>query len=121
MLIDDDVTLWAGEVKDMYEKAKSNPDKEAALNTFFSETMPKHMELVEKSLPAAVNGVAALVGNALSIADVALLVLIRDFFDNKAGAEASIQRCPRLMASLKATEQHPSIATYRTSRTHIAV
>jgi len=114
-------TAWAGEIKDAYEKAKSNADKEAALKTFFDETMPKHMELVEKSLPFPVSGVPALIGNALSLADVALLVLIRDFFDNKAAAEASIQRCPRLVASLKATEHHPNIVTYRTSRTHIAV
>jgi hypothetical protein len=73
------------------------------------------MEQVEKSLPPSAGG-AALVGKSLSLADVTLLVLIQDFFDNKAGAAASIKRCPRLSASVQATAEHANVAKYRASR-----
>lgn len=108
------------DVKDGYQKAKGKTDKEAAVKEYFDKTMPEFMGKLEKSLPGAANSSGALVGKSLSLADVTLYVFIKDFFDNKAGALASIDTCPRLKASIEATGKHPNIVKYLKKRTAIA-
>ena len=69
---------------------------------------------MEKSLPAGSG--PALVGKKLSLADVTLYVFIKEFFDNKAGALAAVDKCPKLKASLAATAVHPGVAKYLASK-----
>ena len=105
------------DVKDKYQAAKKEADKEKAVKTFFGETMPEFMLKVEKACVAtSPYGGPAVVGSALSLADVSLYVFLNDFFDDKASALASVAGCPRLMASLAAVEAEPSIAKYRANR-----
>jgi glutathione S-transferase len=110
------------DVKDKYQKAKGEKDKEAAVKEYFEKTMPEFMEKLEKSLPKKASGGAngALVGTSLSLADVTLFVFIKDFFDNKAGALGSIDACPRLKASVSATGKHPNIVKYIAKRSTVA-
>jgi glutathione S-transferase len=106
------------DIKDKYKAAKAEADKAAGVRKFFSETMPAFMQQIEASLPPSRGD--AVIGRSLSLADATLLVLIKDFFDDKAGAAGSIAKCPRLKASVEATENHPGIAKYRARRTNAA-
>jgi len=105
------------DVKDKYQKAKADKDKEVEVKKFFDETMPEFMGKIEKAVAASgVHSGAPLIGKKLSLADVTLYVFIIDFFDNKEGAKASIAKCPMLQASVKAVEENPAIAKYRASK-----
>ena len=109
----DAVTEHVRDCKDKYQKAKGVSKDEVA--KFFAETMPEYMGKFEKAVAPLGTG-APLVGSKLSLADVCLFVFLTDFFDDKAGALASIDKCPRLQASLKAVGENPGIVKYRASR-----
>jgi glutathione S-transferase len=78
--------------------------------------MPEFMQKLEKAVGLLGGSGPALVGSSLSLADATLLVFIKDFFDDKESAKASIAKCPRLQASLEATEKHAGVAKYRASK-----
>ena len=110
----DCITEHVRDIKDKYQKAKADPKEKA---DFFESVMPGFMQKLETAVVKMSPGSGpALVGSSLSYADVTLLVFIKDFFDDKASAVASISKCPRLQASVEAAEKHPGIAKHRAGR-----
>ena len=110
----DAITEHVRDIKDKYQKAKADPAEKAK---YFDEVMPEFMSKLDKAIGVmGGKGSGPLVGNSLSLADVTLLVFILDFFDDKEKAKASVASCPRLLASLKATAEHPGVAKYRAKR-----
>ena len=110
----DAITEHMRDIKDMYKKAKTDKDEKAK---YFAEVMPAFMQKMEKAIARVGGGKdGALIGSTLSLADVTLFVFMTDFFDDKELAKASVAKCLRLLASIKATGEHPAIAKYRASK-----
>ena len=111
----DAITEHCRDIKDKYQKAKVDKEEKAK---FFAETMPDFMQKMDKAIGMGATGTTGppLIGKTLSLADVTLFVFIKDFFDDKELAANSVAKCPRLLASLKATGEHPNIVNYRTKR-----
>ena len=118
----DAFTEHVRDLKDQYSKAKASLGDEAkreALANFFETTMPQFCNKMEECVAQhggtpVVQG--PLIGTKLSLADVTLFVLITEYFDNKMGAKAAIEGCPRLEASVAAVGSHPNIVNYLESR-----
>eukprot|EP00326_Haptolina_ericina_P009744 CAMPEP_0181206280 /NCGR_PEP_ID=MMETSP1096-20121128/20947_1 /TAXON_ID=156174 ORGANISM="Chrysochromulina ericina, Strain CCMP281" /NCGR_SAMPLE_ID=MMETSP1096 /ASSEMBLY_ACC=CAM_ASM_000453 /LENGTH=255 /DNA_ID=CAMNT_0023297161 /DNA_START=1 /DNA_END=768 /DNA_ORIENTATION=- len=113
----DAITEHVRDVKDMYQKAKGSANKEVAVADYFQVTMPEMMMKLERAVSIDGGRAMPLVGGSLSLADVSLFVFVMDFFDDKASALASVEACPRLLASLKAVGDAPEIKAYRAKRT----
>jgi len=110
----DAVTEHIRDIKDKYQKAKADKEEKAK---FFSEVMPDFMQKMDVAVgKVSPKGGPALIGSSLSLADVTLFVFIKDFFDDKDLAAASIGKCPRLTASIKATGENPGVVAYREKR-----
>ena len=110
----DAITEHCRDIKDTYQKAKTDKEEKAK---FFAKEMPEFMQKMDKAIEkVGPKGGPALVGSSLSLADVTLFVFLKDFFDDKDLAAASISKCPRLLASVKATGEHPLVAAYRAKR-----
>jgi glutathione S-transferase len=76
--------------KDGYQKVRNSPaeTKEAALQTYFSETLPTLLLslnniIKSKQTKNIINETTFVVGNKLSLADVQIFLFLTDFFDNK--------------------------------------
>mmetsp|Transcript_1468 Transcript_1468/g.4146 ORF Transcript_1468/g.4146 Transcript_1468/m.4146 type:complete len:273 (+) Transcript_1468:34-852(+) len=110
----DAVTEHVRDIKDKYQKAKGDKETKAK---FFATEMPEFMQKMEKAVKLLPGSGPALVGSGLSLADVSLYVFLVDFFTDKADAMASIDKCPRLKASVSAVAADPKITKYRATRT----
>lgn len=106
------------DIKDAYNAAKREADKDAAVAKFFAETLPNWCGLMEKSLPAGAG--PWLVGGSISYADIAWYGFVggekQIFFDNVEGAKAAYASCPRIKAAMEATGKHEGIAKWVASR-----
>jgi hypothetical protein len=110
----DAITEHVRDIKDKYQKAKADKDEKAK---YFAEVMPDFMQKMDTAIGVVGGkGTGPLIGKSLSLADVTLFVFIYDFFDDKDKAKAAVAKCPRLLASLKATSEDPGIVKYRTKR-----
>lgn len=110
----DAITEHVRDIKDKYQKAKTDPEEKAK---YFAEVMPDFMQKMDAAIgKVGGKGAGPLIGSSLSLADVTLFVFLTDFFDDKDKAKASVAKCPRLLASLKATGEHPNIVKYRAKR-----
>jgi len=116
----DAITEHVRDLKDKYNKAKGvdKEKKEASIKDFFTAQMPEFFAKMEKALPPGAG--PALVGKSLSYADVALYVFVVDFFTDTAAALATLDKCPRLKASVDAVGKHPGVVKYRAARTNVA-
>jgi len=116
----DSITEHVRDLKEKYNKAKNvdKDKKEASIKDFFGKEMPEFFGKIEAALPAT--GGPALVGSALSYADVTLYCFVVDFFTDKAPPLAALAACPRLKASIDAVGKDPRIVKYRAARTNIA-
>jgi glutathione S-transferase len=101
------------DLKDKYQQAKRVAKRET-LAAFFSTTMPTFLQKMERVCTG--DGGGPLVGSKLSLADVALFVLITDYFDNKEGAKEALRDCPKLAASVEAVGAQPAIGAYLAQR-----
>jgi len=108
----DAITEHVRDIKDKYQKAKVTDEGKAK---WFASEMPEWMGKLEKAVGPSTS--APLVGASLSLADVTLYVFLVDFYTDKAAALASIDKCPRLKASVNAVEKNPAVAKYRAART----
>jgi len=108
----DAITEHLRDIKDKYMKVKGTDEGKA---NFFSTEMPEWMGKLETAIGAGSG--APLVGKSLSLADLALFCFIADFFTDKVSSMASIDKCPRLQASVKAVGETPKIVKYRAERT----
>ncbi len=100
-----------GEVRKLMvaEPAKRGEIRAELLNG----TLPRWFGMLEKLLVANQDGAGYLVGNALSIADLALWYLIELARDN--GFEAALTPCPKLLALFARIAARPRIAAYLAS------
>ena len=110
----DMITEHIRDVKDKYKTAK---DKTAFLAVSFPEYMEK-LDMAVRLIGGGSGGGPPLIGKNLSLADVSLFVLMKDFFEDQhqAAADEAIRQCMRLQRSLEETGQHPGIASYRAKR-----
>jgi glutathione S-transferase len=85
--------------------------------TWFSEGLPKWMQLIEKSLPHGPG--PYLVGSKISLADIMyyrLLLAPGGAFDNAEGAKAAMAECPRIKAAVEAVDANPEMQAYLAKR-----
>lgn len=119
----DSIAEMVRDIKDDYNAAKRDKAKgeelDAAMKTWFDETLPGKMKLVEKMVPADSAG-PFLVGEKVSLADLTLLqfVAVKEgcFFDNVEGAKASFQDCPKIKAAMETTAAIPEIDAWIAKR-----
>eukprot|EP00750_Incisomonas_marina_P012604 INCI1710.1.p1 GENE.INCI1710.1~~INCI1710.1.p1 ORF type:complete len:261 (-),score=55.24 INCI1710.1:121-903(-) len=86
------------DIKQKYSDAKGHrkgAELIAAKNVFMKEALPKWMGRLEASL---VGDPGFAVGDRLSLADITLQQNVRDYFDDKPAARASLDECPKLQA-----------------------
>ena len=80
--------------KDAYKSVKSSENKEESMDTWFTETLPERLSLLENILGREYNNFS--VGNRLSLADVIIYTFITQFFDDKERSMKSIDNTPIL-------------------------
>ena len=80
---------------------KSGEELAQAKAKFLTEDLPKWYQKLEKTLVLS-QGFA--VGSKISLADVLIHGLVKDYFDDKEKSEAAIQGLPKLIASANAVE-----------------
>lgn len=69
-----------------------------------------------EKLEAISDSERGVVGGRLSLADVTLYVFVREFFDAKAEAAASIANCPKIAKAIDAVAGHPRVHAYLRDR-----
>ena len=111
------IDMIAEHIRDVKDKYKTANDKATFLAVGFPEYMEK-LDMAIRVIGGGSGGGPPLIGKSLSLADVSLFVLMKDFFDeeHQAAAAAAIRQCPRLLRSVEETEQHPGIVSYRAKR-----
>ena len=67
--------------KDAYQKVRRSEDRESAMTTWFTETLPERLALLNNILGKENNSFS--VGDRLSLADVVIFCFITQFFDDK--------------------------------------
>ena len=106
------------DIREKYQKAKSTAGEEqrkAALSEFWASSLPELFKLMERVCDGKSSS-GALIGSALSYADVCMYVLTAEYFDNKQGVQDALKGCPKLMASAKAVGSHPNVVKYLGAR-----
>jgi len=108
----DAVAEQVRDIKDAYNNAKrgkEGAEKEAALKTWFDETMPAQVKLMESMVPGAGGypgaGGPFLFGSKVSYADLSVFQFLAApscFFDNTEGAAASFKDCPKIASAMAA-------------------
>ena len=120
------------DLKQMFASAEDKPK-------FAKETLPTMLKKMETKAAAASGGgdssAAALVGQALSLADVALYELLHEHFparqaylrgkgagggDVDISPDALLRDCPRLSAAVAAVKEHPGVAKHLATRSYTA-
>lgn len=67
--------------KDAYQKVRRSEDRESAMTTWFTETLPERLALLNNILGKENDSFS--VGDRLSLADVVIFCFITQFFDDK--------------------------------------
>merc|ERR1712032_344898 len=111
----DSLSCHVIDIKDAYKaaKEKGKDDKEAAMKTWFGETLPELLAKVEKSLPAAPG--PWLIGDKMSYADVTYYYFLKDpkgFFDDVEAAAKALATAPRICTACEATAKDSGIAAW---------
>merc|ERR1712070_169439 len=113
----------ARDFKDMYSKFMNDRNesfpslKKIREDKFFSENLPQALEAAEKSVPAGPG--PWLVGDQVSYADILFYMFLgapKGFFENEEAAKAAYQNCPRIKASIEATNDIPELKTWIQNR-----
>lgn len=100
----DAITEHVRDIKQKYNDAKGNKsgdEQNAAKAAFVSDELPKWLDKLEHTL--GTNGFA--VGSKLSLADLTLYHLLRDFFDDKEAVNALVADRSALLAIVRHTEE----------------
>jgi glutathione S-transferase len=85
---------------------------EEAVAKWFQAKLPEWMGKLEK----CVGGKGFAVGSKVTWADVELFTFITAFFDNKEGAAASIQACPKIKNSVALIKNLPAMRAHLAKR-----
>merc|ERR1712032_1007816 len=115
----DSLTCAVIDIKDAYKaaKEKGKDDKEAAMKTWFGETLPEWLAKIEKLLPNAPG--PWLVGSKMSYADVTFYYFLLDpkgFFDDTEGAAKALATAPRIFAACKAVLEDEAVKAWVSKR-----
>lgn len=119
------IDAFCEHIRDLKEKYGSASDKAK----FASETLPALLRKMEKKA-----GETALVGQALSLADVALYEIVCEHFPARAAymkgkgegcaatlsSDAMLKDCPKLARAVEAVKTHPGVAKHLASRHYTA-
>ena len=93
-----------------FNRGKKDAELETAKDNFIKVELPKLSALMEKCLDA--NGYA--IGSKLSLADISLFNLYKDYFDDVAGAIAAIEQCPNIQSAVNNATS--AVADYLSTR-----
>lgn len=95
----DMVSEHVRDIKQKYNDIKSgkkDAELQAAKEKFMKEELPVWFEKLEKSL-SGINGFA--IGSSVSLADVSIFNIVRDYFDDLPTASAATANAPKLATS----------------------
>lgn len=101
------------DIKDGYNNAKrgkEGAEKDAALKTYFDETLPAQVKSMEGMVPDGSG--PFLFGSKISHADISVfnfLAAPKGFFDNAEGAAASFKDCPKVAAAMAAVAANAEV------------
>ena len=92
----DAITECVRDFKTAYQTVRKLPesDKEEGMKTWFTETLPERLTLLENLLCHESNNHS--VGSDLSLADVALFCFVKEFFDDKDAVWSATENCLHL-------------------------
>lgn len=97
----DMITEHCRDIKQKYNDCKvgkKGEAMEAAKAQFVGTTLATWFAKLEKTLP----GEEYAVGNKLSLADIVIFSLVKDYFDDLTGVWAATSECPKIRASCEA-------------------
>merc|ERR1712194_524093 len=122
----DAITEMVRDIKDEYAGAKRGKEKgaelDAALKTWFDETLPAKVKLLEDMVPAGCGPflVGSPAGSKVSLADITVYQFLAVhegcFFDNLAGAQAACKDCPRISTAMTAVAAIPEVQEWIANR-----
>ena len=118
----DAVTEHVRDIKQAYQPCRKVEDSEAreeAMREWFEETLPGLSEQLEAALPTCVSpevGAACPVKSAVNHAHVSIYCLYHGFFDNKHGAQAAIEHCPKIQGICAGVASHPAVRQWESTR-----
>lgn len=91
-----------------YQLVRKKDNKEVAMQTWFGETLPVKLALLENVLQD--DNFA--VGESLSLADVTLYAFCVDFFDDKKGIEFSLRGCPKMRGIVQKMSENEHLQSW---------
>lgn len=112
--------------KTAYQSSKRSENKEAALKTWFNDTLPKKLWSFDKMITKNTdfqlqkNENIFSVGNRLSLADIIIYSFLVDFFDNKDGVLKAYNNCSTLKKIVKNVSNNPKIENWVNNRSKTA-
>mmetsp|Transcript_127482 Transcript_127482/g.271827 ORF Transcript_127482/g.271827 Transcript_127482/m.271827 type:complete len:227 (-) Transcript_127482:97-777(-) len=104
------------DIKEAYnncKRGKEGAEKEAALATWFGETLPADVKKMEGMIPA--NKGPFLFGEKISLADLTVFQFLaahQGFYDNTEGAKASFQACAAIKSAMEATAENEGVKAW---------
>lgn len=107
------------DVKDAYGRAvpafgPDGPEKEAKRDAWYNDALKGWLVRMEKSLPSS--NLEHAVGSKLSLADLAIWHLLRDYFSDTARAQAAASGCPRLNGIANTVAAMPAVSGWVNKR-----
>ena len=105
------------DLKTAYQEGK----RTGRMGKFFEAELPSKLQALEQSLPYSSKqplrsgATAALIGNAVSLADITLFSLV-DFFDDKPKIIKTLESTPKLFASYQNLNNLPQIQEWMANR-----
>ncbi len=117
----DAVAEHVRDIKQAYQPCRKIEDSEAreeAMRKWFEDTLPALSSKLEAALPACVCPAepACPAQNHVNHAHVSLYCLYHGFFDNRHGAQAAIEHCPRIQAACAGVACHPAVKQWEAER-----
>ena len=109
------------DIKQAYQPCRKVTESEAreeAMRQWFEVTLPALSEKLENALPDCVcpKEAACPEKDHLNHAHVAVYSLYHGFFDNRHGAQAAIEYCPRIQAVCAGVAAHPAVRKWEAER-----
>lgn len=100
--------------KDAYQKVRRSEDRETAMTTWFTETLPERLGLLENIVGRENENFA--VGNRLSLADVVIFTFITQFFDDKERSLNSTDNTKVIRNIINSVSSNDNVKSWLSSR-----
>uniref|UniRef100_A0A7S0VAS2 Glutathione transferase n=1 Tax=Hemiselmis tepida TaxID=464990 RepID=A0A7S0VAS2_9CRYP len=112
----DTIVEHVGDIKQAYNKAKGEADKDAAVAKWFSEGLKEWLTKLEACVAKTSGAKGCAVGSKMSYADVVIYAFLAEFFDNLDGVKASSAGCPNLLAIQEAVGANDKLKAWIAKR-----